>query len=154
MSYYTIIGIDPGKAGAIVLMSNEPESIMSWLLEEMDAREFREMVEVRQVKHAYIEKSQAMPGQGVTSMFTYGTGFGRLLGWCEALSLPFTLVAPREWTRELHKGCSGADAKTRSLQAAKRLFPEEDLRPNRNAKPHLGIVDALLIAEYGRRLFK
>lgn len=152
----TVIGIDPGINGAVALLSNDPQTCMFWPLSDFVSRptSFEDMTEQYAVHHVYIEKSQAFPGgQGVVSMFNYGTGFGRLLGWCEMLGLPFTLVPPRTWTREMHMGCTGKDAKEKSLQAVLRLFPQEDLK-ERGRKPHLGIVDALLIAEYGRRIYK
>ncbi len=152
-----IIGIDPGKQGAIALLSKDLKTVLFWLMSEVEERKsppFEDIVKGYGVVHAYIEKSQAMPGQGVTSMFTYGMGFGKILGWCEMLSLPYTLVPPRTWTKEIHKGVSGETAKERSLHAAKRLFPGERLLASKNSvRLHPGLVDALLIAEYGRRIY-
>lgn len=99
----------------------------------------------------FIEKAQAMPKQGVSSTFNYGTGFGRLIGWCEALGLPFELVTPQAWMRVMHAGTTGTDSKARSLQAAQRLFPGVSLIPGKCRKPHMGLVEALLICEYGVR---
>jgi hypothetical protein len=50
------------------------------------------------------------------------------------------------------KKTGSIDTKKMSRIAVMRLFPGEDLRKNdRCDVPHDGIVDALLIAEYGRR---
>ena len=35
-----------------------------------------------------VEKVNAMPGQGVTSMFNFGQSFGAIKGICAALELP------------------------------------------------------------------
>ena len=43
----------------------------------------------------YIEKVAAMPGQGVTSMFNFGKGFGVLLGAAAGLGLQTTQVTPQ-----------------------------------------------------------
>lgn len=152
-----VIGIDPGKQGAIALLSNDPETCFFWLLADVErgiGMSFEEIIRRYDVQHAYIEKAQAMPHQGVVSMFTYGVGFGKLLGWCEMLSLPYTLVPPRTWTKEIHQGCAGESAKIKSSQAVKRLFPKEDLKGLGSTRLHPGLIDALLIAEYGRRMFK
>lgn len=150
-----IIGIDPGKEGAVAVLDVagdlciverlcdvKPCHLYIWAMPN-DAGANRPLI--------LIEKAQARPGQGVSSMFNYGTGFGRLIGWCEALELPYQLVPPATWTRVMHAGTSGTDAKARSLQAAQRLFPSVPLTVGKSKKPHTGLVDALLIAEYGVR---
>ncbi len=153
-----ILGIDPGKQGAVALLCNDPNTTLFWLLsdiEESRSTPFDHIVEAYGVQHAYIEKAHAMPGQGVTSMFNYGMGFGKILGWCEMIGLPYTLVPPQVWTKEIHQGCSGANAKEKSAQAVRQLFPKEDLKATpRSVRLHPGFIDALLIAEYGRRNFK
>lgn len=152
-----MIGIDPGKEGAIALLNNDPNTCLFWLLRdvaELRTTPFEDIIKAYGVQHAYIEKAQAMPHQGVVSMFTYGTGYGRILGWCEMLALPYTLVPPKTWTKEIHQGCTGTDAKAKSAQAVKRLFPTENLRIDGSVKLHPGLIDALLIAEYGRRTFR
>lgn len=149
-----VMGIDPGAKGAVAILSNDPPTRLVWLLSEMSPSIFSEIVKQYEPQHVYLEKAQAMPGQGVSSMFTYGQGFGRLLGWVEMLEIPYTLIAPREWTKDIHKGCIGKDAKEKTLQAMKRIFPKESFLAERGRVPHMGIVDAYAIAEYGRRIFK
>jgi hypothetical protein len=52
------------------------------------------------------------------------------------------------------QGLASTETKAMSLLAAKRLFPNEDLRATeRCAKAHDGKVDALLLAEFCRRHF-
>lgn len=148
-----IVGIDPGKRGAIVLLS--PNACMKWFLDGMIYQHFKQIMTQGNPDHIYMEKAQVMGCETAKAMFTYGTGYGRLIGWIESLFLPHTLVAPVTWTSVLHKGCTGTDPKGKSLQAAQRLFPLIDLRATERCKiPHDGFVDALLIAEYGRRIFK
>lgn len=95
-----------------------------------------------------------MPKQGVTSMFSYGTGYGILQGVVGAFGFPFTLVPPRVWTKVMHAGVStDISAKEKSLVAALRLFPDQNfLATPRSTKPHQGLIDACLINEYGRRV--
>jgi hypothetical protein len=51
-----------------------------------------------------IEESHAMPGQGVSSPWTTGYGFGVWLGVLAALVLPHTRVRPAIWKRALGLG--------------------------------------------------
>ena len=48
-----------------------------------------------------VEHVNAMPGQGVTSMFNFGQSFGVLKGICSALSLPIHFVRPTKWKKHL-----------------------------------------------------
>jgi len=85
-------------------------------------------------------------------MFNYGEGYGTLKGVIQTLGIPLRLVPPREWTKELHKGVTGGKAKEKSKEAAGLLFPKEDfLRSPRCKKPDEGLMDAVLITEFGVR---
>ena len=150
-----ILGIDPGLSGGICLLnqatryvynlSTMPESIMGFLQLLQGERS--------NISHCYLEKAQAMPKQGVSSMFTYGKHFGELIGVLTALAVPFTLVTPHSWQRSIHAGTDAhLTAKERTLQAAIRLYPDQTfLAGPRCRKVDFGLVDALMIAEYGVR---
>jgi crossover junction endodeoxyribonuclease RuvC len=98
-----------------------------------------------------VEKVGAMPGQGVTSMFSFGQSYGFVWGVLTALGIGYQLVPPTLWKREfglLHTEKQG------SVDVAKRLFPGVSLLPtDRCRKDSDGMSDALLIAEYARRKF-
>ncbi len=154
-----ICGLDPGKTsgGFAAIFSAESMRIA-------EARPMPDMQVLRGILvmlaadfepvHVYIEKAQAMPKQGVVSMFTYGEHFGQLQGLLIGLQIPYTLVACSAWQRIMHAGCPGDSTKMRSAQAAAMLFPKTPLRPigSRMSKPHSGMTEALLLAEYGRRV--
>jgi crossover junction endodeoxyribonuclease RuvC len=98
--------------------------------------------------HIFIEAVHAMPGQGVTSMFTFGAGFGLLRGVCAGLGLSYELVRPQEWQRSMLAG----QPQGSEYLVASRLWPNADWRASERARtPHDGLVDAALIAEFGRR---
>ena len=105
------------------------------------------------IKHCILEKSQAMPKQGVSSTFKFGRNFGIIEGTLSALGIPFTLVRPTEWCKVIHEGTkAGGDPKARSRMAVSRLFPNVDLKASDRCRiQHEGMVDAILLAEYGRR---
>lgn len=158
-----IVGIDPGLKGAIVVMNVTKHVVPNGAVTELmvmpnNLIKLVDMLEVynrdgNKIRMVYIEKAQAMPKQGVSSMFKYGMGYGELLGILYALRLPHGLVHPRVWCKTMHAGLSAkASAKERSKEAVKRLFPDVNtLATSRSTKPHEGIIDALLITEFGRR---
>lgn len=109
----------------------------------------------KKIDHVFIEHSQAFPKMvGKSSVFNFACGFGILQGVVAALSIPYTLVKPREWQREMHKGSpADSDPKARSAYAAYSLFPNTTfLASDRCTKIHDGMIDAALIAAYGARL--
>ena len=46
-----------------------------------------------------VEQVNAMPGQGVTSMFNFGQTFGAIKGVCAAMGLPIFFVRPSKWKK-------------------------------------------------------
>ena len=99
---------------------------------------------------ATIEKVHAMPGQGVTSMFSFGRSLGLIEGMVAAHGIPRTYAAPRTWQAVMLKGKpTGKDHKGSAALAAVELWPE--LSKMMQVKANWGIADAALIAEYGRR---
>ena len=95
----------------------------------------------------FIEDVHSMPGQGVSSSFTFGKGAGLWEGIVAALSMSYTLVTPVRWKREMMEGMP--KEKGASRVRAMQLFPT--LADQLGLVKHHGRADALLIAEYGRR---
>ncbi len=153
------IGIDPGAKGGISFVS-EKQGEFSMPLPQVG--ELRDLLISWQedfgIKHVFIEKAQAMPLQGVCSMFSYGYHAGTLEGVFQALFIPFTLVTPKEWQKEMFKGTKVSPksilkaTKDRALQVARRLFPKQKfIATLKCKKPHDGMIDSILIAEFCRR---
>ena len=99
-----IIGIDPGLSGAIAVLENNKvlnifdmpvmsegkknkRQLNSALLVNLIKENIQNSEEVAVV----VEQVNAMPGQGVTSMFNFGQTFGAIKGICAALELPIFL---------------------------------------------------------------
>jgi len=148
-----IVGIDPGKDGGYAEMTDGRLTYVGLLNENIDRLRRLEFEDA----HIWMEKAQVMNREGrptsATAMFSYGRGFGRIEGLIEAMHIPCTLVIPAEWSREMHRGtAANQDTKARSYEAAKRLFPDQTfLATESSYKPHDGMFEAALIAEYGRR---
>lgn len=149
-----IIGIDPGKAGGIAILSLDGRELkyipMAEGFELADfLDEFKLMHEIVRV---YIEKSQSMTGNSAKSMFTYGVGFGKILGVLETLKISYDLIPPLKWQRKMIPGCKKGETKKTAYIKAKQLYPHETFVLAGCRTFHDGIVDAVLIAEYGRGL--
>lgn len=97
--------------------------------------------------HAVIEKVHAMPGQGVTSMFSMGYGCGLWEGLLAGLGVRYERVAPQRWQKVmLADEGKGKDA---ARLQAQRIWPKyADLFARK--KDH-GRADGALMAEYARR---
>lgn len=79
---------------------------------------------------------------GAKSSFTSGVGYGRLTMALTAMLVPFDEVMPIKWQNAM-SARTGGDKNISKARAA-HLFP--------GIKMTHAIADALLIAEYGRRL--
>jgi crossover junction endodeoxyribonuclease RuvC len=104
--------------------------------------------------HVYVEQVSAMPKQGVSSSFNFGMGYGMWIGILAALRIPYTLVTPNRWKKEMMAGM-GKEKEASCVRAAQ-LFPgasERLQRPKRGG----GVVyldgrgDALLLAALCRK---
>lgn len=109
-----------------------------------------------------MEEIHAVFGSSAKGTFSFGECYGALQGILVALGIPYHLVPPKTWQREVwtaqdkvyvtRGGKRGVDNKATSVNAAGRLFPGVDLRrTERCRKADDNKCDALLIGEYGRR---
>lgn len=158
-----IIGIDPGVTGAVASISQSQvrvtdtpvdvvtrgrKSKLEFLPGEM-ANLLSMYADPEGSPHVFIEQVSAMPGQGVTSMFGFGKGYGIWIGILAALGIPYTFVTPQAWKKVIMAGKGDKDA---ARGVAQSLFPSMVSQLSR--KKDIGRADALLIAEYGRRTMK
>ena len=100
---------------------------------------------------AVLETQQARPGQGVSSMFSIGRGFGVWEGLLTALMIPFQEVHPATWTRQVLNGAPG-EGKARCIGWVMRMFPSVEITPPGCRKPRDGRADALALAYYGKKI--
>lgn len=142
-----IIGIDPGQSGGIAFLDSQGTVIATSKLSQTEAdvvADIRSVIEDETWKHhfAFIEQVHAMPKQGVTSSFKFGQSYGFLIGLLTGMHIPYEQVTPQKWQKSM--SCLTKGDKNVSKSAAQRLFPKEKITH--------AIADALLIAEYGRRV--
>lgn len=144
------ICIDPGKSGSICI--REGSEIVDVAEMPDTCQELRDYIEdAVQCQHtdgipvvAYLEEVHAMPGQGVTSMFTFGNGFGHLEQVLADFRVRTIRVRPNQWQKTLglisSKELSKADHKRNLKVRAQELFP--------SIKVTAVNQDSLLISEY------
>lgn len=151
--YQTFIGIDPGATGAIASISPNgihfidcPTIKVSGKTKPnptLMASELKQLVKLNSI--IIIENVHAMPGQGVSSMFSFGMGYGCWLGIIAALNIPVEFVTPQTWKKHYGLSTDKEASRVKALQ----LFPSQaaDLK----LKKHHGRAEALLLAEYLKR---
>ena len=140
------IGIDPGQTGGIAVGSADQQTAEAHRFPEDISNAMQLLRDLRgrsDIRLAAIEKVGAMPKQGVSSTFKFGANFGAWLGGLAALDIPHVLITPAQWQRRMLDSGTG-QTKERSLNMARRLFPQVDLRFKRDD----GKADALHLARF------
>jgi hypothetical protein len=131
------IGIDPGQSGALEVLADDGTLVSAHATPTITRRTRRGTGQEYDVpglvallalsrgpqSHASIEEAQAMPGQGMRSMFTIGVGLGLCLGVLAALQMPHTRGRPHAWKRALGLGKDKEASRLRAMP----LFPGADL---------------------------
>jgi crossover junction endodeoxyribonuclease RuvC len=92
---------------------------------------------------AVIEQVAAMRGQGVSSMFRFGEGYGHLQMACAACKLPLKYVTPASWKK--HFSLSRDKGVSRGV--AMQRFPDQAQQFSRVKDD--GRAEASLIALFG-----
>lgn len=157
------VGIDPGNTGALVVLEDgevefhDTPTYRDGKKTRIDAAGCAALL--RDLKYdclpdsgkrlmVTIERVGARPNEGVSSMFTFGHGYGIWIGALAALEIPYQLVTPQAWKKVMMPGAP--HDKDASRIVARRLFPTQTEEGLSRKKDH-GRADALLMAEYGRR---
>jgi len=151
-----IIGIDPGISGAISILENKKILEVYDTPTMIDGKKNKRQINSAQVTNiikerlkdgkeviVVVEHVNAMPGQGVTSMFNFGQSFGVIKGICAALGLPIYFVRPTKWKKHFNLIKTHKDAsRTKVIEA----YPEISSKLHR--KKDSNRADAILIALY------
>lgn len=145
------VGIDPGKLGAMAVLYPNGRIVLEPFSEEAILVTFKTLSSSlfagRKVVVA-LEHVGGIPGQSAPAAFNFGDNFGFIRGVVAACGLPYELVRPQKWKKEF----SCTSDKNTSIEVAKRLFPQANLkRTERCKKDDDGLAEALLLAEYCRR---
>lgn len=138
----TYIGIDPGLSGGIGVISPNGTYAHKMPDTERDILDLVKSIASQGPCTCWLERVGPMPKQGVVSVWTFAGSYWGLRMALLAAEIPFDLVPPAKWQGAL--GCRTGGDKNVSKTKAQQLFP--------GIKITHAIADALLIAEYGRRI--
>ncbi len=151
-----IVGIDPGLSGAIaILKENKVLGIFDMPVmaegkknkKQLNSAQLvnilKENIEDKEETAVVVEQVNAMPGQGVTSMFNFGQTFGAIKGVCAALELPIFFVRPSKWKKHFELINSSKDSsRTKVIE----MYPS--LSNQLSKKKDVNKSDAILIARF------
>jgi Holliday junction resolvasome RuvABC endonuclease subunit len=153
-----ILGIDPGVSGACAIVTEAGHYVSAFDMPTVLANKSsnRRMVNayelaglVRRALNeaqgdivAVIENVNAMPDQGVASVFAFGKSYGIVLGVLAALGLSTELVTAARWKK--HFGLERDKEQAREL--ATRMFPLASLPLKKDHNK----AEALLLARWYR----
>lgn len=159
-----IMGIDPGNKGALaivmdgnhVILVDMPVVVMEGKGKTkkgsikkstvLDETTLKSCIEGYKPDHVFLEKAQAMPGQGIVSTAHYMCGYGIIRGICTALNIPYTLIHPATWKKDVLKDME--KGKNSAIVRAKQIYPLADVGKSD------GRAEALLIAHYGMKIIQ
>tara|TARA_B100001248_G_scaffold245994_1_gene216258 strand:+ start:4527 stop:5012 length:486 start_codon:yes stop_codon:yes gene_type:complete len=151
-----IIGIDPGLSGAIAILKERKVLAIFDMPVMSEGKKNKRQLNSAQLVNiikesaandedisVVVEQVNAMPGQGVTSMFNFGQTFGAIKGVCAALDLPIFFVRPSKWKKHFELINSSKDAsRTKVIE----MYPS--LANQLTKKKDVNKSDAILIARF------
>ncbi len=154
-----VLGIDPGFTGALAIYDSANNRVTVMDMPVIKSKTGRTELNMNALFNlmrppvsgdirAVIEQVSAMPGQGVTSTFRFGQGYGAIQMALAAHKLPVAYVTPAVWKR--HYGLSRDKGLSRGL--AIQRFPENADYFQRVKDD--GRAEAALIALYGYEKFR
>ena len=161
------IGIDNGLDGGVVVLSASGAIVRTEVMpvNKIGKGRMIDITELARILNDYPvatviceEASKHSPGKMAlcSTWFTYG----QIVAMLKLHLHRYQTITPQTWQRVFWTKSKVADGqsydtKSAALEAAKKLWPEQDwLASARSSKPHDGMVDAALIAEFGRRLLR
>ena len=151
-----ILGIDPGLSGAIAILEKKKVLNLFDMPVMAEGKKNKKQLNSAQLVNiirensigeeeivVVVEQVNALPGQGVTSMFNFGQTFGAIKGVCAALNLPIFFVRPSKWKKYFELINSSKDSsRTKVIE----MYPS--LSSQLAKKKDVNKSDAILIARY------
>ena len=144
-----LVGIDPGAvSGAFAFLDTATNTAFVGDVPVVDnnvnSSELSRLLDLHNPDKVILERVSSMPGQGVSSSFSFGRGLGRIEGVVAASGLCVEYVTPQIWKRHF-KLPGGPKNKELSRARAIQLFPDVT---GLSLKKNSGRAEALLIARW------
>lgn len=157
------IGIDNGLNGGMVALSNHPGTPISMRVmptigkdngNEVDAAKVWDFLnEFDRDSITVILETPGKHSPGVMALCSMWDSYGVIRGILASRGIRHYRIRPQAWQKAMLTGCKKGDTKPAALAKAKQLWPSESFLDSPRCKnPHDGLIDAALIAEYGRVL--
>ena len=159
------VGIDPGRKGAIAEIHPNDDFYVSERIRPIPLRDGGRDYDIEEIVRylgtggdlrelfVTVERQQPMPASMGGGFANYARGQAAGFEWMlVALGIDHLIVSPRTWQKAMHVEAEGETTKERSIAACGRLFPSVSLHRGRSKKLDDGFADALMLAEYGRRI--
>ena len=139
----TIIGIDPGKNGAIAIWNNGLDKVLKC---PSTPKKLADIIKNQDYNNkevfAYVEKVWAFPTDARSSAFKFGANYGMWLGILGSLNIEPKLVTPITWQKHFSKELpKEKPLRKKALYKIAMSYTEK--------KIYKYSADAVLIAVYG-----
>jgi crossover junction endodeoxyribonuclease RuvC len=151
-----VCGVDCGLSGALAFLDpGNPATVATFDIpvhlltrgkkakREIDIAGLVGILTAHRIDHAFVEQVASMPGQGVSSVFAFGKGYGIVLGVLASHAIPTTLVTANVWKRNICVDKSKDSSRARASQLLPRCAEQWRLKKSD------GRAEAALIALYG-----
>lgn len=157
------VGIDNGLKGGIAFVTNDGQiadlqvmptfkdgkynRVEATALNDLFLRDSFDISNIR-----FVSYEKPVGSKSASAVRSMADSFAVVDAVLSLLGLRREPITPQKWQREYWARQTGDDTKKKALAVAQRLWPEQSwLATSRSTKPHDGLVDAALIAEFARR---
>jgi Holliday junction resolvasome RuvABC endonuclease subunit len=165
------LGIDPGLNGGFAVVSGDKirykMAMPTLSFKTVDGKTKTEidregvlsfLSTIPPLTHVAIEEVHAFRKQNITATCTTCRNYGILLMAFTVAHMRITEVPSDTWQKHFGifpaKEAGGKSTKEQAFDIVRMIYPDDDFRKSERAqKPHDGMVDACLIAEYCQSLF-
>ncbi len=147
------VGVDPGQSGGLAFLNDAGAVLQALPLpligKELDIARVTLLVDLhggdRSKLRVAIERVHSMPKQGVASSFRFGYLYGCITGAFQALGCSVQHITPQMWKKRVLHGTE--KDKAAALAYCSSRWPHFSLVQPRGRVPHVGVADALCIAQ-------
>jgi hypothetical protein len=157
------IGIDNGITGGMVALSDHPGPPIGMTTMPVQKHRTRNELDIRAI-HFWLDDvtdgnihdttfiiEEPNNSRNASTAYSVASSFHSFRGFFEAKLLRFVRITPQSWQKHMLGKVPKGETKAHALAMARKLWSSETwMASPRCTTPHPGLVDAALIAEYGR----
>ncbi len=164
MSTSLYLGVDNGLTGAICALSTEPglAPVAMTVMpvqgkskgNEVDCRALWKWLAAlgRPDTLTAVLETPGKHSPGAQALCSMWDSYGAIRAVLAVMGIKTIRITPQSWQKKMLVGCAKGETKAFAQTVARQLWPAESfLATSRSTKPHEGLIDSVLIAEYGRR---